>query len=338
MRKSGQRHLPITAVVLLTSAAALVAQTAEWKTYSYAEDGFLVSLPISPEVEKSSVPTDLGMIQLHNYTATDNDVALFASESDFGTTGAASDPHTLLQGGKNGALTNSKCHLVSEKKISLGAYHGLEFEGESDSYHISARIYMVGSILYQTMIVEPIGKPYAGSARFLNSFQLIPRVDSQGKPIVAQAAEWKSYSYPADGFSASYPSEPALQTKDLSTAVGKLNLHSYLVQDATVALLVAVCDYGDSASGKPADPILDDAQTGAISNVQGHLVSGRKITLGGYPGRAYEAESSALHFSARIYLVGTTLYQILTAVPLGKTYPETMRFLDSFQIVPRVQQ
>jgi hypothetical protein len=323
---------------LLSVSITVAAQPGDWKTYSYPEDGFRVSLPVPPEVEKSSVPTNLGMIQLHNYTATDNDTALYSGESDFGTTGAASDADTLLQGGKNGALTNSKSHLVSEKKIMLGAYHGLEFEGEGDAYHISARIYMVGSILYQTVVISPIGKQYAGSARFLDSFQLIPRVDSEGKPIVAQAPEWKPYSYPADGFSAAYPSEPALQTKELPTAVGKLNLHSYLVQDADVALLVAVCDYGESASGKPADPILDGAQAGAISNVQAHLLSGEKVMLGDTPGRQYEAESSQLHFSGRIYLVGTVLYQILAAAPLGKTYPEMGRFLNSFQIIPRVAQ
>jgi hypothetical protein len=34
---------------------------------------------------------------------------------------------------------------------------------------------MVGSTLYQTLVVAPLGKPYADTARFLDSFQLIPR-------------------------------------------------------------------------------------------------------------------------------------------------------------------
>jgi hypothetical protein len=44
-----------------------------------------------------------------------------------------------------------------------------------------------------------------------------------------------------------------------------------------------------------------------------------------------------MHFSARIYLVGTTLYQALTAAPLGKPYAGVPRFLDSFQLIARVQ-
>jgi hypothetical protein len=34
---------------------------------------------------------------------------------------------------------------------------------------------MVGSTLYQTLVVAPLGKPYANTTRFLDSFQLIPR-------------------------------------------------------------------------------------------------------------------------------------------------------------------
>jgi hypothetical protein len=36
----------------------------------------------------------------------------------------------------------------------------------------------------------------------------------------AQPQEWKTYSYPEDGFSASYASKPEVQKKDVPTAVG----------------------------------------------------------------------------------------------------------------------
>jgi hypothetical protein len=35
---------------------------------------------------------------------------------------------------------------------------------------------MVGDTLYQTLVVSPLGSNYAETARFLDSFQLIPRV------------------------------------------------------------------------------------------------------------------------------------------------------------------
>jgi hypothetical protein len=81
----------------------------------------------------------------------------------------------VLQGAKSGALENTNAHLLSEKAITLGIYPGVEFEAENDTMHFSARIYLVGTTLYQTLIASPLGKPYAGTTRFLDSFQLIAR-------------------------------------------------------------------------------------------------------------------------------------------------------------------
>ncbi|MGP8174830.1 MAG: hypothetical protein ACLP7O_09825 [Terracidiphilus sp.] len=152
----------------------------------------------------------------------------------------------------------------------------------------------------------------------------------------APTPAWKSYSYPADGFSAVFPFEPSMQKKNVPTDKGSFELRAYLAQDGQAALFVGVCDYGSAIADRTADQVLDGAQSGAIENVSAHLVSGRVITLGIYHGREFEAENDTMHFSARIYLVGTTLYQTLTAAPLGQPYADTTRFLDSFQLIARV--
>lgn len=151
-----------------------------------------------------------------------------------------------------------------------------------------------------------------------------------------QTQEWKTYSYPEDGFSASYPSQPDIQKKDVPTSAGTFELRAYLAVQGEAALFVGVCDYGSAVATKAPNDVLDGAQEGAISNVSAHLISGRKITLGTYPGREFEAENDSMHFSARIYLVGTTLYQTLTAAPLAKPFAGVTRFLDSFQLIARV--
>jgi len=151
-----------------------------------------------------------------------------------------------------------------------------------------------------------------------------------------QTPEWKSYSYPADGFRATFPFEPAMQKKNVPTDAGTFELRAYLAEDGSAALFVGVCDYGAAVQGRDPDSVLNGAQNGAIANVSGHLVSGNKITLGIYHGVAFEAENDSMHFSARIYLVGTTLYQTLIASPLGQPYAGVTRFLDSFQLIARV--
>jgi hypothetical protein len=171
-----------------------------------------------------------------------------------------------------------------------------------------------------------------------------PEKPSPAKPLasapatpapVVQGPQWKSYSYAVDGFSASFPSEPTMQKQSVPTGAGTFELHAYMAQDGQVALYVGVCDYGSAAAGQDPQPILDGAKNGAVSNANAHILSSSKITLGVYPGVAFEAESDTLHFSARFYLVGTMLYQTLTAGPVGQPYAGTPKFLDSFQLIPR---
>jgi hypothetical protein len=167
-------------------------------------------------------------------------------------------------------------------------------------------------------------------------FTLAVALFSFAASISAQVQQWKTYSYPADGFRAAFPAEPTMQKQDVSTAKGSFELRAYLVEDGQAAVFVGVCDYGSAISDRTPDQVLDGAQQGAIDNVKAHLVSGKKIMFGSYPGREFEAENDTLHFSARIYLVGSTLYQTLIATPLGKPYVSATTFLDSFQVIPRV--
>jgi hypothetical protein len=171
----------------------------------------------------------------------------------------------------------------------------------------------------------------------LLSFAAALGAQKQSTPAqTAQSAEWKSYSYPADGFSATFPAEPSMQKKNVPTDAGTFELRAYLAQDGEAAIFVGVCDYGAAVANRDPDTVLDGAQQGAIDNVSAHLVSGKKTTFGIYHGRVFEAENDSMHFSARIYLVGTTLYQTLTAAPLGPLYSGSTRFLDSFQLIARV--
>ena len=102
-------------------------------------------------------------------------------------------------------------------------------------------------------------------------------------------------------------------------------------------MFVAVCDYGSATTGANPDDLLQGAKQGAIDNVKrASSQQQTRVTLGIYPGLPYEAENDTGSISpVRIYLVGTTLYQTLVVVPLGKPYADTARFLDSFQLIAR---
>lgn len=158
-----------------------------------------------------------------------------------------------------------------------------------------------------------------------------------GVAFSAQAQEWKPYSYPMDGFRASFPSEPQLQKSNVPTAAGTFELRAYIVPTSSGALFIGVCDYGGKAAGMDPDTLLQGSKQGALKNVNGHLLSESKVMLGIYHGLEFESENDTMHFSARLYMVGDTLYQVLVASPIGSNVPDTARFLDSFELIPHVR-
>lgn len=156
-------------------------------------------------------------------------------------------------------------------------------------------------------------------------------------PAAAPIPNWNSHSYPADGFSAIFPFEPSLQKQNVPTDAGTFELRAYLAEEDQAAVFVGVCDYGSAVAGRDPDTVLQGAKKGAVDNVKAHLLSEKKITLGIYPGVEFVAENDTMHFNARVFLVGTTLYQTLTAAPLARPYYGVTRFLDSFQLIERVK-
>jgi hypothetical protein len=97
-------------------------------------------------------------------------------------------------------------------------------------------------------------------------------------------------------------------------------------------LVIAVCDYGAVAKDKDPDVLLQGAKNGSIANMHATLAGEKQITLGGYKGLEYGADSADAHLSARIYMVGTVLYQLIVVTPVNHTYPSAARFFDSFQL------
>jgi hypothetical protein len=160
------------------------------------------------------------------------------------------------------------------------------------------------------------------------------------QPLSAQttpAPDWKTFTYPADGFRASFPVAPSENRQSVDTAAGPIQLRTYLVELDKAALFIGVADYGPKATGNDSDDLLEGAKDGALQTSGAHLTTETKITLGTNPGLQFEAATDSAHLYARIYLVGTTLYQTLVIVPNGTQYADTNRFLDSFQLVAHTQ-
>lgn len=143
-----------------------------WKTYSYPADGFSASFSSVPKRDTRNLQTAAGIKEMHIYSATDSGVALTVMVTDVGDVGKE-DTERLLEGGKQGALASMQAREISEQKIALGNYPGIELVAETDAFHIIVHFYLVGTKVYQAIVVSPIGEHYGYTTRFLDSLQLI---------------------------------------------------------------------------------------------------------------------------------------------------------------------
>lgn len=162
-------YLCFTGVVL---ASSWQNPPSQWKEYSYPDDGFLISAPAEPVVTKSP-PLPPGQPEPHNYAIDlGNDCGVMVSSTEI--KGAESvSAKSLLAGAKNGAIQAVKAKLTGEKEITLEEYSGIEFEADTETYHMRARMYVVKSKLLSLLAVAPKGTPVPAEAgRVLDSLKL----------------------------------------------------------------------------------------------------------------------------------------------------------------------
>lgn len=148
------------------------AQSSTWKTYSYPADGFSISAPSEPQLSSQNVPTDAGTFVVHLYASNAGTVALYVGRNDYGSAMNGRDPHTVLTAAMNGAATAQNGHLTKSQNIQIGKYPGYSFEGVNDQGHFYARNYLVGSVLYQLIVMVPTNQTYGDAEQFLGSFRL----------------------------------------------------------------------------------------------------------------------------------------------------------------------
>ncbi|NRA12428.1 MAG: hypothetical protein HRT57_10795 [Crocinitomicaceae bacterium] len=144
-----------------------------------SEDGnFSINfLEGTPAISSSKVPSDLGIIEMNTfmYEKSVTEV-LMVAYSDYPSTKVNEDDDAdrLLEGGKNGALTNLNILSPdSEKAIELDGHPGIFFTGNNGQYFVTYEMYLVNNRLYQIAILRD--GSYASKEdrdTFLGSFKL----------------------------------------------------------------------------------------------------------------------------------------------------------------------
>jgi len=157
---------------------ASTASPAAWQEFSSTDGNFAVQMPGTPSYEKKSQNTALGPIDMHMFTLNiKRDAAYMIMYSDYPEIVTRAKPDDLLDGGRNGALANTKGKLLGEQNISLDGFPGREIVIEVPGKGLmKLRAFLVRQRLFQVMAVGTKDKiDHEDTAKYLTSFRFLAR-------------------------------------------------------------------------------------------------------------------------------------------------------------------
>jgi hypothetical protein len=171
--------LLIIPLLLAVGLAACSPQPQEFKSES---GRFSVMTPVPLKETTQELESESGKIKLYLFTGQDGNIGYFISYCDYPPEVAKPErAEAMLDGARNGAVSNARGKLAGETRVSLGDNPGREVVIEAVGPQewaivIKGRLFMVKNRLYQIMVVSPRGR--AGAAEydaFLQSFKLLGR-------------------------------------------------------------------------------------------------------------------------------------------------------------------
>jgi hypothetical protein len=135
-------------------------------------------MPGTPSYEKTNTSTAVGAIDMHMFSLNiKQDAAYMIMYSDYPEIVTRANPESLLDGGRNGALANTKGKLIGEQSMSLDGFPGREIVIEVPGKGImKLRAFLVRQRLFQVLAVGTKEKiEHEDTAKYLTSFRLLAR-------------------------------------------------------------------------------------------------------------------------------------------------------------------
>lgn len=164
-------------LLLLTATTASGLQDAKpWQKFTSEPGRFSVLVPGEPMVEKQAEDGDGPLYPLTIYAfMSQDDGAVYAFGWIDYNPRVKVDVQEELTTNRDTFIRRMKAKLLSEKSIKLGTHPGIEYTGESDLAHFTARAYVVGQRPYMLAAVTIKGRGNKAEAeKFFSSFTLTP--------------------------------------------------------------------------------------------------------------------------------------------------------------------
>ena len=148
--------------------------------------------------------------------------------------------------------------------------------------------------------------------------------------------KWETVS--EDGITIEMPGKPTKQSQDIPVGTGKAAGQMFTLDKGSEAYILAYHEFG-MLTNQDVDPkrLLKGASDGAVSNIEGKVVSQRDINNGSYPGTEIVGSGSKdgkeIEFTIRLYWAKPRLIQTLYLAEKGKSNQKNAtKFLDSLKI------
>jgi hypothetical protein len=149
---------------------------------------------------------------------------------------------------------------------------------------------------------------------------------------------WESFTTPDGRLSLEFPGKAVAddQQRTLSGG-GTVTVHMVGTQTADRKYYSFARDNLQDSLDRSADDRLDSARDGAIKNVQGHLLSEKRITVQTFPAREIQAHiRGEMFLDARLIAVEDQLLMLMVMSPSenSRDAKNIQNFYDSFKIHP----
>ena len=149
--------------------------TSSWETIS--DEGFTLTMPGTPSKNDDTIPSAAGPLPLRMYTLSRGFEGYITGYTEYpDIVFTASEPEELLDNAQQGAISNVKGEVTSQRAITLNGHPGREIVGTSPDQNIgfTARVILAKPRMYMLIytqydkdkLISEDGK------RFLDSFQL----------------------------------------------------------------------------------------------------------------------------------------------------------------------
>lgn len=156
--------------------------------------------------------------------------------------------------------------------------------------------------------------------------------------IAAVTTNWYSYTAKDNSYSVKFPNQPQEENESVNTSLGTLNYLQVMYEDTVNnrAYLTTSQKFPVGANQINAEEFLDEVRDGQAEGGKATIISEKKISLNGFPGREITfKEQQGMAMKSRIFIdpKGPTLYQIILVAEDGNlAFPEAQAFLESFAI------